>query len=893
MNDITEDKLIIGIDLGTRNSCASIWRNKRLEIIPDQYGNKIIPSVVSFYKSAKLIGNNALTLKDVNPLNTIYDIKRIIGRKINDPVIDQLRNIISYNIIDDQSTFHNAIVHLDDSDYTLLHKKLYRPEEICAMILSEIKKMVTKYIGYEVAECIITVPAYFNDAQRQATLDAAKIAEFDVLKIINEPTAAAVAYGFGRKTWKSENGGNIIIYDFGAGTLDVSLMNISNGVFRTLAMSGNTNLGGEDIDYLIMNYAISEFRKKNKIRNLEISNLSRLKLKNASENAKKILSLTDKAIVCVDNFYNGQKLYQVLTKKDLEHICNDLFIMALKPLNDVIESANMIKKDIDEVILVGGSTKIPKIQELILNFFKGTKIKKLTCSLNPDEVVSAGASMYGYIITHASDPISEQLVLLDITPLTLGVETLQKKMAPVIPRNTVIPIKKTKLFSTDTDNQDTVTIKIFEGERRLTKDNFHLGTFELSGFDKGPRGHPIIQITFNIDINGILHVTAYEKKSGVQNNICITSTWSGKGRLSKSDIDKIIEEAKKFEHIDAMYSTKVELIHKINSTCNIILANINTSAFNITANDKKKIKKDIRHIINWLKSKEISSISIDELKKKNKYINKTYVPLIIHAEKKNADLKGISPLSQGVEIYGDDDDNPEHNEYEKIIFNNDPHNYTNEEIKSLKKIISDLGKNIINVVNNPVSNIAENDITTIRDYIESVQIWLYTTPAETTIDFVIKIDEINKFTEEIMKKYDQDKIFEKNDNFTAKDELRLTCLTIKTSINNNFFSLRQDSSQELLHFADETLKWLDVNQNESSDIYQKKIEEFNDLCNIIYDNLTRLNIINSKNISDDDIKSDTESDTESDNEKIISNNINEGIEQLINMLPDKPSRNRR
>ena len=460
--ELTEvDDNVIGIDLGTRFSCVSVWRNKKFEIISDQFGNRTIPSVVAFYRSAKLVGYNALSMKEVNPANTIYDIKRIIGRRMDDPVLEQIKNIISYEIIDDQTDHHNILIQLDKNDTTITHKLIYRPEEICSFILMEIKKMANKYLGKNVSKTIITVPAYFNDAQRQATLDAAKIAGLDVLKIINEPTAAALAYGLGSKKWKKKSGGNIIIYDLGAGTLDVSLMNISDGIFRTLAVGGNTHLGGEDIDYILMNHLLIDFQKQNGIKELKITKLARLKLKNSVENAKKILSTTERAVVCVDDFYGGKKLYNIITRDFFETICNELFLMCIKPLNDVLESAGLTKDDIDDVILVGGSTRIPKIQMLVLDFFQNTNIKRLTASLNPDEIVSAGASIYGYIMSHKEDPFSENLVLLDITPLSLGIETLQKQMTVIIPRNTVIPTRKTKIFSTDTDNQDTVSIKIF------------------------------------------------------------------------------------------------------------------------------------------------------------------------------------------------------------------------------------------------------------------------------------------------------------------------------------------------------------------------------------------------------------------------------------------------
>lgn len=890
---IENDDYVIGIDLGTRFSCVSIWRNKRFEVVCDQFGNRTIPSIVAFYRSAKLVGHNALAMKEVNPANTIYDVKRIIGRRMDDPVIEQVKKLISYEIIDDESAHHNILIQLDKRDSSITHKKVYRPEEICSQILSEIKRMASNHLKKEVSKAVITVPAYYNDAQRQATLDSAKIAGLDVLKIINEPTAAALAYGLGGRQWKNTKGGNVIIYDLGAGTLDVSLMNISNGVFRTIAMSGNMNLGGEDIDYLVMNHIMLEFRRQNKLKELKISKLSQLKLKNSVENAKKILSTAEKSVVCVDDFYNGKKLYHVLTRESFELICNELFIMCMKPLTDVLSSSRLTREDIDDVVLVGGSTRIPKIQKLILDFFQNTNIKKLTTSLNPDEVVSAGASIYGYIMTHGDDPFSENLVLLDITPLSLGVETLQKQMTVIIPRNTVIPTKKTRIFSTDSDNQDSVTIKIFEGERKLTKNNFHVGTFDLSGFEKGPRGYPTIKITFHIDINGILQVTAHEKRSDVQNGIKITSTWGAKGRLSKKEINNIIEEAERNETIDMMYSLKIGLVYKINSICNAILMNLRDDAYNLTKMDKKKIRMDVKNNLNWLKDHELADLDTDELQKREERLSKTYAPLIAQVNKNNNDFKEGSSATNAAEVHGDDEEQLQ--QYEKIEIPNDPSEYDREEIKALKKTIFDLGKTILTVVNNPVSKFNEEDITLVTDYINSVHIWLFTTNATTSVEYVAKINEINKFTEDIMKKYEEIKVFDKNDNFTTRDELQLTCLTLNTSLKSNYFSLKEQDVEKLTKIINETMIWLVAHQNEPGEIYQEKINEISEICNKIYHNMNKMKVLENIQLVENDDDDDTDDDNDiskTENKIPDGNHINEKIDHLIDELPDKISRNK-
>jgi heat shock protein 1/8 len=920
-----DDDLVLGIDLGTRFSCLSIWRHNRFEVISDQFGNRTIPSVVAFYRSARLTGHNALSMKEVNPKNTICDIKRLIGRKSNDPAIDLITKLVAYDIADDQSGQNGILVKLDETDPNIICRRSYRPEEICGYILAEAKRLATAYLGHPITKAVITVPAYFNDGQRQATLDSAQIAGLDVLKIINEPTAAALAYGMGSKKWKRNgegttgavgnssgtiSGGNVIVYDFGAGTLDVCLMNISNGVFRALAVGGNTHLGGEDIDYLVMNRILINFKKQYKIKDLKLTKLSQVKLKNSTETAKKILSTAEKAIICVDDFYDGKKLYYVLTREYFEMICNELFIMCMKPLKDVLDSAGLTRDDIDDVILVGGSTRIPKIQQLILDFFANTSIAKLTQTLNPDEVVSAGASIYGHIMTHHNDPFSENLILLDITPLSLGVETLQKQMTTIIPRNTVIPTKKTKIFTTDTDDQDSVIIKIFEGERKLTKHNFHVGTFDLSGFEKGPRGYPVIKITFSVDINGILQVTAHEKRSSVENTIKITSTWGAKGRLSKTEIDSIILEAESNDQIDSIYSSKIGLIHKINSICSTVLINLKDESFHLTNLDKKKMRMDIKNNLSWLKNKELASLELDELQSRNDRLNKLYVPLIAQVNKTNTEFADSSTNPNVADVHGDDDDAQVLHQYEKIELHSDSSSYDKEEIKTLKKIIFDLGKNILSVINNPISNFSKEDIEFITDYIGTVNIWLYTTTASTTIEFVVKINEINKITEEIMNKYTEHKIFASNEKFSKRDELQLTCVTLNTSIKSNFFSLSETDTDKLTKLINQTTIWLLDHPNEEAEVYEKIITEINFLCNSIHHGMHKMKILESVEIinqtgsgSESDSESEPEDDPELisesaipetaslDQESVVDGiRIVENIGSIINKLPDKPTK---
>lgn len=868
MSENNLENIVVGIDLGTRFSCASVWRKNTLEIITDQFGNHSIPSIVSFYRSSRLIGYNALMLKDLEPKNTIYDIKRIIGKRMDDPSMNQVYNVISYDLIDDETIYHNILVKLSK---TKNYKKLiYRPEEICSYILLEIKRMAVNYLKTDVDKCVLTVPAYFNDSQRQATLDAAKIAGWNVIKIINEPTAAALAYGIGNKTWYDGNNkkdyGNVLIYDLGAGTLDISLMKIADGEFRTLAVNGNSNLGGEDIDYLLMNFVVVEFKKQYNITDIIISDLMKSKLKNNVELAKKILSTSKKAVICIDDFYNNKKLYYVLTREKLELICNEIFIMCVKPIAHLLESINLSKLDIDEILLVGGSTRIPKIQSLILDFFSDTKIKQLTYSFNPDEIVSAGAAIYGYIMTHNEDPFSNNLVLIDVLPLSLGIETLQKNMTIIIPRNTTLPTKKTKYFTTDTDNQTSVNIKIFEGERKLTKNNFHVGTFELSGFEKSPKGIPVIKITFRVDINGILQVSVHEKKSNIKNKIKISSTWGAKGRLSKSEIDKLILEAENNDNYDLACVTKIGLVHKIKSICDAIILNLKDEKIDLSNCDREKIKKDVESSLEWIKT-DFNELKLDDLKKRENRLSKNYAPLIILTKDSDSNFKEYNEKNNLVSIHNDED--IENSNYEKV---ENQENYTDKsEINEYKKIITELNNNILNIINNPVSNLHQDDINNLSDYISTVNLWLYTINSVSTLDYIDKITEINNMTETILSKYDNNELFNKNIDFSKKDELQLICNTLKKSINDSFLSVSDENMTKITNLIDETLTWLENNPSEPMEIYETKLNEVTQVCNEIYNNT---NYIKDRINEDDD-------------DKIP---ITENIEKLINSLPDKLDR---
>lgn len=844
---------IIGIDLGTRYSCISVWRNKRCEIITDGFASTI-PSVVAFYNTARLVGNSALNLKDALPGNTVYDIKRIIGKRMDDPQIPLVQELVTYKIIDDQTPHHNAMVEIESGNQ-------YRPEEICFYILAEIKRIASKYLKSPVEKAVITVPAYFNDSQRQATLDAATMAGLEVVKMINEPTAAALAYGLG-----STSNRNVIIYDFGAGTLDVSLMNINNGVFRTLSVSGNNHLGGEDIDYLLMSKVLRSFKAKNKLSDITISKLSHIKLKNAVEMAKKVLSNNTKALIWVEQFYNGLDIKESISRKTLESVCNELFILAMKPLEDVIANSRLTKHNIDDIVLVGGSTRIPKIRKLIAKYFEGTQAT-INHTLNPDETVSTGAAIYGHIMSDNSDPFTDHVVLLDIVSLSLGVETLRKQMTTVIPRGTIIPTSKTKVFTTDADDQDQVTINIYEGERKLTKDNYLIGSFDLFGFEKAPRGHANIKITFSVDLNGILQVTALEKKSGATNTVTISSMWSSKGRMSQEEIEKTIEEAKKYEVIDTAYTLKIGLVFKIRTLCESIQSNLADPKIDLTPTDVKRIKRYVTKTLKWLNN-PLEKLDISKLKSEKSRITKNYC-LLIHKETLD-NVKGMSDIS---EVSNLNEDEEENQTLQKVEVKFDLPEYERDAMKDLKKVIVDMCRNITQIINNPVTHIETKDKEYLRDYLESVTIWTYITSANSSADFVAKIDEINGTVESIMSKYDEN-VFSEAKEFKVKDELKATCNALKGAIESNYLSLPKCDLDKLQSMILDALLWLETHDDDTECKY--RLDAINSVCNQYYENLSTLEHLEPENVEESD-----EEDIPEFHQPI---KINEDIDSLIDNM---------
>jgi len=591
----------IGIDLGTTYSCVGVFRDDRIEIIANDQGNRTTPSFVAFTDTERLIGDSAKNQVAMNPHNTVFDAKRLIGRKFADAEVQSDMKHFPFKIIDKGG---KPIIQIEFKG----EEKTFTPEEISSMVLTKMRETAESYLGGNVNNAVITVPAYFNDSQRQATKDAGLIAGFNVLRIINEPTAAAIAYGLDKK---AEGERNVLIFDLGGGTFDVSLLTIEEGIFEVKATAGDTHLGGEDFDNRLVNHFVQEFKRKHK-KDLTSNARALRRLRTACERAKRTLSSSAQTSIEIDSLFEGIDFYTSITRARFEELCQDLFRSTMDPVERVLRDSKIDKASVHEIVLVGGSTRIPKIQKMVSDFFNGKEPNK---SINPDEAVAYGAAVQAAILSGDTSSKTQEILLLDVAPLSIGIETAGGVMTALIKRNSTIPTKKSEIFSTFSDNQPGVLIQVYEGERARTKDNNLLGKFELTGIPPAPRGVPQIEVTFDVDANGIINVSAVEKGTGKTNKIVITND---KGRLSKEEIERMLAEAEKYKEEDAAEASRIAAKNGLESYAYSLRNTINepSAAEKLDQNDRDVLKKSVDETVEWLDSNTTATKEEFEAKQK-------------------------------------------------------------------------------------------------------------------------------------------------------------------------------------------------------------------------------------------------------------------------------------